>query len=153
MQKIKVIHKVRKTQQQNPEFGHTQGEIKKKPAKKYISIQLGMKLRKPSILMVNWVSSCLSFFLSASTAATYIFTAPNCTTTIISLKPCAFHTQFMPSSSISYWDLIKCLHFTTERGYRRWKEAQIQGYFTDNSIISLEVWEVRPQYCIPFKLI
>jgi hypothetical protein len=53
MQKIKVIHKVRKTQQQNPEFGHTQGEIKKKPAKKNISIQLGMKLRKPSILMVN----------------------------------------------------------------------------------------------------
>ena len=34
MQKIKVIHKVRKTQQQNPEFGHTQGEIQKKPAKK-----------------------------------------------------------------------------------------------------------------------
>jgi hypothetical protein len=29
-------------------------------AKKYISIQQGMKLRKPSI------SSCLSFFLSAS---------------------------------------------------------------------------------------
>jgi len=29
------------------------------------------------------------FFLSASTAATYIFTAPNCTTTIIGLQPCA----------------------------------------------------------------
>ncbi len=27
----------------------------------------------PSILVVNWVSSCLSFFLNASTAATYIF--------------------------------------------------------------------------------
>jgi hypothetical protein len=25
----RVIHKVRKTQHQNPEFGHTQGEIKK----------------------------------------------------------------------------------------------------------------------------
>jgi len=51
---IRVIHKVRKTQHQNPEFGHTQGEIKKKkPAKKYISIQWGMKLRKPSILVVN----------------------------------------------------------------------------------------------------
>jgi hypothetical protein len=42
-----------KTQHQNPEFGHTQGEILKKPAKKYISIQQGMKLRKPSILVVN----------------------------------------------------------------------------------------------------
>jgi hypothetical protein len=59
-----------------------------------------MKLRKPSILVVNRVSSCLSFFLSASTTATYIFTAPNCTTTIITLEPCAssaeyqgFHTE------------------------------------------------------------
>jgi hypothetical protein len=50
---IRVIHIVRKTQHQNPEFGHTQGEVKKKPAKKYMSIQRGMKLRKPSILVVN----------------------------------------------------------------------------------------------------
>jgi hypothetical protein len=49
----RLIRKVRETQHQNPEFGHTQGEIKKKPAKKYISIQRGMKLRKPSILVVN----------------------------------------------------------------------------------------------------
>jgi hypothetical protein len=50
---LEVSIKVRKTQHQNPEFGHTQGEIKKKPPKKYISIQGGMKLRKPSILVVN----------------------------------------------------------------------------------------------------
>jgi hypothetical protein len=50
---IRVIRKVRKTQHQNPEFGHTPGEIQKEPAKKYISIQLGMKLKKPSILVVN----------------------------------------------------------------------------------------------------
>ncbi len=50
----RVIHKVRKIQHQNPEFGHhTQGEIKKKPAKKYISILGGMKLTKPSILVVH----------------------------------------------------------------------------------------------------
>jgi hypothetical protein len=48
-----IIHKVSKTQHQNLEFGHTQGEIQRKPAKKYISIQLGMKLREPSILVVN----------------------------------------------------------------------------------------------------
>ncbi len=45
------IRKVKKRQHQYPEFGHTQGEIKKIPAKKYISIQGGMKLRNPSILM------------------------------------------------------------------------------------------------------
>jgi hypothetical protein len=35
------IRKVSKRRHQYPQFGHTQGEIKKKPAKKYISIQLG----------------------------------------------------------------------------------------------------------------
>jgi hypothetical protein len=65
---IRVIRKVRKTQHQNPECGHTEGGIKKNPAKKYISIQQGTKLRKPSILPINEVS----IFLCASTAATYI---------------------------------------------------------------------------------
>jgi hypothetical protein len=50
---IRVIRKVRGTQHQNPEFGHTQGEIQKKPAERYISIQRGMKLRNPSILVLN----------------------------------------------------------------------------------------------------
>ncbi len=118
----RVIGKIRKTQHQNPDFGHTQGEIRKKPAKKYISIQGGMKLRKPSIFVVNCVPSHLSFFRSASTAATYIFSAPNCTTTIISLEPCALNGEF----SISY---LKYLYFadTNERGDRGWKEAQRQG--------------------------
>jgi hypothetical protein len=49
---IRDIRKVRKRQHQYPEFGHTQGEIFKKPAKKYVSIQAGGGLRKPSILTV-----------------------------------------------------------------------------------------------------
>ncbi len=107
----RVICKIRKSQHQHPQFGHhTHGEIKKKkPAKKCISIQLGMKLRKPSILvLLNWVSSCRSFFLSAAstTDATSIFTAPICTTTIISLEAC-LRTALV--SGISYWDLMKCL--------------------------------------------
>jgi hypothetical protein len=84
LHKIELSIKVNKKQHQNPKFDHTQGEIFfLNLVKKDINIQRGMKLRKPSILIVNRVSSCLSFFLSASTAATYIFTAPNCTTTII----------------------------------------------------------------------
>jgi hypothetical protein len=40
-------------------------------------------------LVINWVSSCLLFFLSTSTAATFIFfTAPTYTTTPITLEPC-----------------------------------------------------------------
>jgi hypothetical protein len=41
-----------------------------------------------------WVSHCLSFFLSSFTAATYIFTAPTCTATIILLEPCALNVEF-----------------------------------------------------------
>jgi len=123
LQNNRVISKVRKTQHQNPEFGHTQVKIQRKPAEKYISIQQGMKLRNQSILVVNLVSSCLSFFLSASTAATYIFTAPKCTTIIVSLEPCALNAEFQHlilSCSISYSDLIKYLYFadTVERGDR-----------------------------------
>jgi hypothetical protein len=53
-QHTRVIHKARKTQHQNPEFGrHTRGEIKKKdPAKNYISLQRG-KPKKPSIFVIN----------------------------------------------------------------------------------------------------
>jgi predicted naringenin-chalcone synthase len=68
-----------------------------------------MKLRKTG------VSSCLSFFLSASIAARYIVTAPNCTTTIVSLERCALNAEFQNfilSGSISYSDLIKCLYVT-----------------------------------------
>ncbi len=49
----RVMSKVRQTQHQNLDFGHTHGEFKKKVANKYINIQWGVKLRKPSILVVN----------------------------------------------------------------------------------------------------
>jgi hypothetical protein len=55
---------------------------------------LGPKLVFLAILVVNWVSSCLSFSPSASSAATYIFSAPTCTTTIITLKPRALDAEF-----------------------------------------------------------
>jgi hypothetical protein len=35
-----------------------------------------------------------SFFLSARIAAIYIFTAPACTTIIITLEPCALNAEF-----------------------------------------------------------
>ncbi len=63
-----------------------------------------MELRKPSIFVINWVSSCLSFFVSALAAVASICTTRICTTTIISLQPCGY---WMLSFSISYWDLIK----------------------------------------------
>ncbi len=76
---------MRKRQHQYPEFGHTQGEIQKNPAKKYISIQLGVKLF-PQFHPV-------------------FFTAPTCTTTIIPLEPSTLNAEiqhFVLSFSISY---------------------------------------------------
>jgi hypothetical protein len=56
------IHKVRKRQHQYPEFGHSKGEIPKKNLQKeYISIQGGVKLRKPSILMIPEFHSVFLF--------------------------------------------------------------------------------------------
>jgi hypothetical protein len=37
---------------------------------------------------------CFLFPERPSTAATYIFTAPTCTTTIITLEPCALNVEF-----------------------------------------------------------
>ncbi len=39
---VSEIRQVRKTQDQNPEFGPKPGEIQKNPAKKYISLQRGL---------------------------------------------------------------------------------------------------------------
>jgi hypothetical protein len=91
----------------------------------------------PSIFVVNWVSSCLSFFLlSASTAATHIFTWSylynyyNYSRTLcIKCWVSVFRTElqrfilWFNKMSFTFAD-------TTERGDRGWKEAQIQGYFT-----------------------
>jgi len=67
--------------------------FKKNLPKSTLAFKGGVILRKPSILMVSWVSSCPSFFLSTSTADTYIFTALTCTTTVISLEPCALNAE------------------------------------------------------------
>ncbi len=98
--------------------------------------------------MVNWVSFRICFFLSAPSDATYIFTGPTCTITIITLEPYLVH--LMLSFSISYWELIKfpCFADTTERGDRGWKQAQSQGDFMDNSLcgwISLVTWTLCVQ--------
>jgi predicted naringenin-chalcone synthase len=55
--------------------------------------------------------------MSAFSAATYIFTAPTCRTTIIALEPCALNAEFQ---HFILRDLIKFPYFadTIERGDR-----------------------------------
>jgi hypothetical protein len=69
------IRKVRKRQHQYPEFAHTQGEVKKKPAKKYIRIQWGWNSENHQIFL----SFTLSFFFPKPLHCYHIdFTARTC---------------------------------------------------------------------------
>jgi hypothetical protein len=86
-----------------------------------------MKLRKPSILVVNWVPYCLSFCLSPSTAAPHIFTAPDCTTSVTSRKPRGINAKFQ--HFVLRFNKLFLLCYTT----MGWEEAQWQGDFLDNS--------------------
>jgi hypothetical protein len=56
----RVIHKVRKTQHQNPEFDHTHGEIPKKAAKKVHEHSARDETQKT----INFRRGKLSFILS-----------------------------------------------------------------------------------------
>jgi hypothetical protein len=100
-------------------------------------------------LAVNWVSSCLSFFLSASTAATYISTAPTYTTTIITLEPCGLNAEF--HHFIPRFNKISLLcGYHWKRGYGAKAEeigGEREGDFTDNSIaypINIEDFRANP---------
>ncbi len=61
------IRKVRKTMQQYPEFGNTQGEFQKKPAKKYISIH------GENHSFDGFLSFTLSFFFTGRLHCCYIY--------------------------------------------------------------------------------
>ncbi len=73
----RVIHKVRRLiRGRERPVGHQTRNWEWKFYKR----KLGAKLVFPPILVVNYDSSCVSFFLSACTVATYFFTAPTCVT-------------------------------------------------------------------------
>ncbi len=64
--------------------------------------------------------------MSTSIAVTYIFTAPTCTTTIITLEPCALNAEFqhfIPRFNKNFLPLGTSL----KEGIGGWKEAQRQG--------------------------
>jgi hypothetical protein len=102
----------------------------------------------------------LSIYLSASTAATYTFTAPIYTTSIITSNP--------KHLCINNPDLLKFNYFAdlTQTGIGGWKEAQRHGDFNENSIIlknsptkchqdvlpAYEVGSVRPQHDLSSNL-
>jgi len=62
---------------------------------------------------------------------TFIFFAPTCTTTIITLEPCALNAEFQ--DFILGFNKLPYFANITESGDRRRKEAQRQGDCTDNS--------------------
>jgi hypothetical protein len=99
------------------EYGPKPGEIQKKTCKKStLAFKAGSNSEVHHFLCLTEfhpVLTRLSFFLSASTVATYIFAAPTCTATIITHL-----VHEMLSFCISYPDLIKLPYFEdlTQRG-------------------------------------
>jgi hypothetical protein len=91
---IRAMCQVRRLGGKNGQFWHNRHQMCNWEGKFYKRKKLVPKLVFPPILVVNWVSSCVSFFLSACNTATCIFTAPTCTTSIIALKPCALNVEF-----------------------------------------------------------
>jgi len=101
-------------------------------------IKLGHKLVFPPFWVVYWVSSPLSFFLSASAAATYIFTAPTCTTTIIILELCALNAEFQHFIPIFDKIFLLC-EYHCKRGLMGERECDFTDNFSITKILSSPV--------------
>jgi hypothetical protein len=94
------------------------------------------------------------FSLSASSPATYIFTAPTCKTTRMTLEPCALNAEFQ--HFILRFNKIPNFANTTKRGDRGAKAGpktrQRQDDFTDNPIVHtiLNIFKILTSYvCDP----
>jgi len=134
---IIVFRKFRKSQHEYLEFGPKSGEIKKKPAKKYTSVQGGGGQTQKSttfcakLSFIRFLTSsflfperpyCCCIYLHCS----YMYNYYNY------LEPCALNVEFQHFifrfNKTSYFaDLIK-------EGTRGWKVAQRQDDFNENSI-------------------
>ncbi len=84
---IRDLRKVRKRQHQYPEFGYTQGEIEKKNLRKSTLAfkpggRWGLKLRKPSILMVPEFHPVFLFPLSVDFHCSYVYSYYNSSRTL-----------------------------------------------------------------------
>ncbi len=104
--------------------------------------------------MVNWVSSRVSFFMSACTAVTYIFTPlTTCTTTIITLEPCALNAEFQ--YFIPRFIKISLLCRPLKEGIGDEAEHRVTWRIT---LMSPNLWQLRPWkdnlatgWCLIFK--
>ncbi len=107
---------------------------KKNLQKSTLAFNGGWNSENHQFLVINWVSSCLSFFPERlSTAATYIFTAArNCTTTIISLEYCALNAEcqhdIWTNWLIKYCRRFRNKHFTGLRFCNLW-QSLMQSMF------------------------
>jgi len=110
---IRVFGKVRKTQHQNPEFDPKPSEIQKKKSLQTstLAFNTGGETQKCTTFLLcqtefsSFFDTLFPFaWAPASTAAaTYIFTAPTCTTIIITSHLVAWNAE---SFSISYPELL-----------------------------------------------
>jgi hypothetical protein len=118
---IRVIRKARRLGGGNGQFRIIGHQTPNWEWKSYKRKWLGTELVFPPVLVVNWDSFCVSFFLSACTA-------PTCTTSIITLEPCALNAEFQ--HCIPRFNKISLLCGNLKegiggesRGYRGWNKG------------------------------
>ncbi len=102
----KIIYKIKRKWNQNPKFGHKQGEIQKLGEKKNPPFSFILGETRKTINFCDKLSfTRFSFFQSVTTIATYIFIALTYTTTLITFEPCALNVDLI---KIHYFmDIIK----------------------------------------------
>jgi hypothetical protein len=126
--------------------------LKENLKQKTLKFNLGGRweaLSKRSIYMINWVFTLFSNFLNAFTTATYIFIAPTCTTTIITLEPYALNVEFQ--HFIPIFNKISSFCGYSETGVWGWKEAIRQGDFLNN--LHIYTYMSPNIYALPCKCI
>jgi hypothetical protein len=101
--------------------------------------------------MINWVSPCLSFFLSASITTTYFFIVPTYTSIIITLEPYTLNVEF--HHFIPKFYKISSLYGHIERGVWGWKEAQKQGDKLQITLVYILTYTPQNIYTWPGKCI
>ncbi len=115
----KVLRKVKETRHQHSEFGPKPGEIFKNLQKSTLAFNGGSNSNLHHFLCqteFHPVLTRLSFFLSASAAATYIFTAPTLYNYYSYLEPCALDAEF--HHFIPRFNIIPYFADLTQRGDR-----------------------------------
>jgi hypothetical protein len=127
---IRVIHKVRKTQHQNPEFDHTHGEIQKKPANRCISIRgEGRRGEMQKTMHFGGKLSFIPSFLFPERLHCNLKSERLASTSVLlyEIPTCRFHAiRVPPTTLVEIMEVFTCAsYFTNMKSWTVYGEDQL----------------------------